>query len=72
LYAALLRILSTYKIVASEDAPPNVDYVDYNELKSALVAIPRHFKVKLIPRDTAVSAECLQVAEQRTSEHYKE
>lgn len=72
LYAALVRLLSSYKIVASDEAPPNTDYVDYNEIKTALVAIPRHFKVKLIPRDTAMTAECLELAEQRTKEHYKE
>ncbi|ETS74592.1 hypothetical protein PFICI_13076 [Pestalotiopsis fici W106-1] len=72
LYAALLRLLSAYKFVASDDAPPNVDYVDYNERKTALVAIPRYFKVKLIPRDTAITTECLRLAEERTSQHYKE
>ncbi|KAK7712469.1 hypothetical protein SLS64_004853 [Diaporthe eres] len=72
LYAALVRLLSSYKFVASDEAPPNVDYVDYNQLKSALVAIPRYFKVKLVPRDSATTTECLQLAEQRTSEHYKE
>ncbi|KAI1773859.1 cytochrome P450 [Hypoxylon cercidicola] len=72
LYTALVRLLSSYKIVASEEEPPNTDYVDYNEIKTALVAIPRHFKVKLIPRDTAMTAECLELAEQRTKEHYKD
>lgn len=72
LYTALLRLLSSYKIVASDDAPPNTDYVDYNEIKSALVAIPRHFKVKLIPRDSEKTAECMRLAAERTSEHYKE
>ncbi|EMR63886.1 putative phenylacetate 2-hydroxylase protein [Eutypa lata UCREL1] len=72
LYAALVRLLASYKLVASDEAPPNTDYVDYNEIKTALVAIPRHFKVKLVPRDTAMTAECLELAEQRTKEHYKE
>lgn len=72
LYSALVRLLSSYKFVASDEAPPNVDYVDYNQLKTALVAIPRYFKVKLVPRDSATTTECLQLAEQRTSEHYKE
>lgn len=72
LYSALVRLLSSYKFVASDEAPPNVDYVDYNQLKTALVAIPRYFKVKLVPRHSATTAECLQLAEQRTSEHYKE
>jgi phenylacetate 2-hydroxylase len=72
LYAALVRLLSSYKIVASEDNPPNTDYVDYNQFKSALVAIPRDFKVKLIPRDDAMTTECLGAAEARTKDHYKE
>ncbi|KAK8002458.1 hypothetical protein PG989_002177 [Apiospora arundinis] len=72
LYTALVRILASYKIVASESSPPNTDYVDYNQFKSALVAIPREFKVKLIPRDAAATKECLDLAEKRTSQHYKE
>ena len=72
LYAALIRILSSYKIVASESEPPNTDYVDYNQFKTALVAIPRDFKVRLIPRDKAVMEECMQSAFARTEKHYKE
>ncbi|KGO45743.1 Cytochrome P450 [Penicillium expansum] len=72
LYSALVRIISSYKIVASKENPPNTDYVEYNQFKTALVAIPREFKVKLIPRDTAVTDKCLDLAEQRTREHYKE
>ncbi|TVY55723.1 Phenylacetate 2-hydroxylase [Lachnellula cervina] len=72
LYAALIRIISTYKIVASETEPPNTDYVEYNQFKTALVAIPKDFKVKLIPRDSAASAEVLDDALSRTSEFYKE
>lgn len=71
LYSALLRILSSYKIVASEQCPPNTDYVDYNQFKSALVAIPREFKARLVPRDAAVTEECLSLAEERTKDHYK-
>lgn len=58
--------------MASGEAPPNTDYVEYNQFKSALVAIPKYFKVRLIPRDSTVTEECLQLAEQRTKEHYKE
>jgi phenylacetate 2-hydroxylase len=46
--------------------------VDYNEIKSALVAIPRDFKVKLIPRDEALAAEVLKMGEERTRDFYKE
>ncbi|KAI8299026.1 Phenylacetate 2-hydroxylase [Colletotrichum sp. SAR11_59] len=72
LYTALVRLLSSYKIVASKQEPPNTDYVEYNQFKTALVAIPKDFKVKLIPRDTAVTEECLNAAEKRTREHYVE
>ncbi|KAI1880367.1 hypothetical protein JX265_001988 [Neoarthrinium moseri] len=72
LNAALIRLLSSYKIVASETEPPNTDYVDYNQFKTALVAIPREFKVKLIPRDEAMMTECLHQANERTKDHYKE
>ncbi|KAI1341771.1 cytochrome P450 [Xylariaceae sp. FL0016] len=72
LYAALVRLLSSYKIVASETEPPNTDYVEYNQFKTALVAIPRDFKVKLIPRDPAALDECLEAAMARTVDFYKE
>jgi phenylacetate 2-hydroxylase len=72
LYSALVRLLSSYKIVASEENPPNTDYVEYNQFKTALVAIPKDFKVRLIPRDDNMTSECLNLAELRTKEHYKE
>ena len=72
LYCALIRLLASYKIIASEESPPNTDYVEYNQFKTALVAIPKDFKVRLIPRDDTMTAECLNLAELRTKEHYKE
>ena len=79
LYTALIRIICSYRIVASESQPPNTDYVDYNQFKSALVAIPRDFKVKLIPRDgmeggneVGTLEECLEEARTRTEGYYKE
>ena len=57
-------------MVASETEPPNVDYVDYNQFKSALVAIPRDFKIKLIPRDVKATERCMQQAEARTKDAY--
>ncbi|KAK3073830.1 hypothetical protein LTR53_004237 [Teratosphaeriaceae sp. CCFEE 6253] len=70
LYTALVRLICSFKIVASEDEPANTDYVDYNEFKSALVAIPRDFKVKLVPRDGDMSARCMKAAELRTRDAY--
>lgn len=72
LYTALIRILSCYKIVASEKEPPNTDYVDYNQFKSALVAIPRDFKVKLVPREGVDIDHILREAENRTKDYYQE
>ncbi|KAK8232475.1 putative cytochrome P450 [Phyllosticta capitalensis] len=72
LYTALIRILSSYRIVASEAEPPNTDYVDYNQFKTALVAIPRDFKVRLVPRDREQTEDCLEEAFERTKRHYRE
>lgn len=76
LYTALIRILTCYRVVASEKEPPNTDYVDYNQFKSALVAIPRDFKVKLIPREESGGVEaieqCLKEADGRTQDYYTE
>ena len=79
LYTALVRIICSYRIVASETQPPNTDYVDYNQFKSALVAIPRDFMVRLVPRDGMVGGseegilrECLEEARRRTEGYYKE
>jgi phenylacetate 2-hydroxylase len=79
LYTALVRIICSYRVVASETEPPNTDYVDYNQFKSALVAIPRDFKVKLIPRDGMEGASeegtleaCLEEARARTEGYYRE
>ncbi|OAL38010.1 hypothetical protein AYO20_02843 [Fonsecaea nubica] len=73
LYTALIRLLVCYKIIASETEPPNTDYVDYNQFKSALVAIPRDFKVKLVPRyDESVIQEVMAAAAERTKDYYSE
>ncbi len=72
LYIALIRLITSYKIIASETMPPNTDYVDYNLIKSALVAIPRDFKVKLIPRDPVALEQTVADAKERTKNFYKE
>jgi phenylacetate 2-hydroxylase len=72
LYVALIRILSCYKVVASESEPPNTDYVDYNQFKSALVAIPRDFKVRLVPREGVDVEGLLREGEERTGRYYVE
>jgi phenylacetate 2-hydroxylase len=60
IYDALVRLLISYRIVASDVDPPNTDYRDYNERKSALVAVPKDFKVKLIPREPSELEKCLK------------
>ncbi|KAI4947599.1 hypothetical protein J4E91_006419 [Alternaria rosae] len=72
IYAALFRLLSLYKIEASVTNPPNTDYVDYNAIKSALVAIPRDFGVRLVPRDGEMVKAVLEEGRVRTAELYKE
>ncbi|KAH8598150.1 phenylacetate 2-hydroxylase [Bisporella sp. PMI_857] len=78
LYTALIRIICSYRIIASEIEPPNTDYADYNQFKSALVAIPRDFKVRLVPRDGMAGEEegtlegCLEEARARTEGYYRE
>ena len=72
IYAALFRLLSLYKIEASVTNPPNTDYVDYNAIKSALVAIPRDFGVRLVPRDARMVKAVLEEGRVRTAELYKE
>ncbi len=79
LYTALIRIICSYRVIASETEPPNTDYVDYNQFKSALVAIPRDFKVRLVPRDEMEGASeegtlgaCLEEARTRTEGYYRE
>ena len=72
IYSALFRLISLYKIEASTEHPPNTDYVDYNEIKSALVAIPRDFRVKLTPRDDGLAKSVLEMGRERTKDFYKE
>jgi phenylacetate 2-hydroxylase len=52
-YSLLVRFILSFEVVASEMNPPNTDYVEYNSIKTALVAIPRDFGVKLKIRDEA-------------------
>ncbi|KAK2629872.1 hypothetical protein QTJ16_000692 [Diplocarpon rosae] len=79
LYTALMRIICSYQIVANEIKPLNTDYVEYNNFKTTLVAIPRDFDVRLIPRDGMQGASeegtldaCLEEARARTAGYYKE
>lgn len=70
IYTALVRLLNSYRVVASEEFSPTTDYVDYNATKSALVAIPKGFKVKAIPRDESALLACLERGAKRTDKHY--
>ncbi|KAF2104832.1 phenylacetate 2-hydroxylase [Rhizodiscina lignyota] len=73
LYTALVRLLTVYRIEASETEPPNTDYVEYNKFKTALVAIPRDFKVRLVPRIPKEELDdLLEEARARTADAYKE
>lgn len=47
--------------------------MDYNQFKSALVAIPRDFRVRLVPRDEEGElGSCLEEARERTEGYYRE
>lgn len=70
LYAAITRCIIAGQWKASKEFPPNTDYIDYNAIKSALVAIPRDFKVKIVPRDQQLFEEMLSAAAVRTAEDY--
>ncbi|KAL9065184.1 MAG: hypothetical protein Q9157_007560 [Trypethelium eluteriae] len=70
MYAALVRLITSFKIVASKEAPPNTDYIEYNSSKSSLVAIPHPFQVKLVRRDEAGLERCLKEAMERTRDVY--
>ena len=50
-YSLLVRFILSFEVVASESNPPNTDYIEYNAIKTALVAIPRDFNVRLKVRD---------------------
>ena len=62
-YSLLLRFILSFEVVASESAPPNTDYVEYNALKTALVAIPRDFTVSMKPRDESWLGSIIQSVE---------
>ncbi|KAI9751561.1 MAG: hypothetical protein M4579_006016 [Chaenotheca gracillima] len=66
LYTAIVRLITSYRIVASEEFPPTTHYSDFNSTKSALVAIPKDFKVRLIPRDEGSLRMTLEQAKGRT------
>ncbi|KAI9710754.1 MAG: hypothetical protein M1820_002587 [Bogoriella megaspora] len=67
MYTALLRILSVFRIEASKAQPPETNYIEYNASKSALVAVPKEFNVRLVVRDAGVLNRCLAEAERRTA-----
>ncbi|KAF8243364.1 cytochrome P450 [Wilcoxina mikolae CBS 423.85] len=71
LYIALIRLITSYRIVASEKFPPNTDYIEYNSATSAMVAIPKDFKVRMIPRDKEGLKKVLADARCRSEHSYK-
>lgn len=66
LYLALVRLISAYKMVASESMPPNTHHVEYNAEKNAMFAVPRSYGVRLIPRDEGTLRGVLENAKIRT------
>lgn len=57
LYATYVRLLLHFRLKASEEQPPVVDYVGFNEDPSGQSAIPKRFKIQLILRDSVDTFE---------------
>ncbi|PQE29711.1 Cytochrome P450 protein [Rutstroemia sp. NJR-2017a WRK4] len=47
IYILLVRVLTSYNLRASRQSPPNTHFSQFNTTKTALVAVPARFKVKL-------------------------
>jgi len=62
-YSLLVRFILSFQVIASEDNPSNTDYVEYNSIKTALVAIPRDFNVMLKIRDEKWLEELMEKQE---------
>ncbi|KAL4956731.1 cytochrome P450 [Aspergillus filifer] len=55
LYATYVRLLVHFKIMASQDMPPVVDHIGFNEDTSGQSAVPKRYRVRLELRDKAGS-----------------
>lgn len=60
LYAIFLRLILSFKIVGSEDSPPETHYINYNRNTKAASAISKDFKARFVPRDIDILDECLR------------
>ena len=71
LYATYVRLISHFHIEASAEAPPNVDYIHFNENRSVQSAVPKRYRIKLHPRDgTASFEECMKRSREATHGMY--
>jgi phenylacetate 2-hydroxylase len=50
-YIMLVRLLTNYTVLASEEQPPITHFSRYNTTKTALVAVPAPFKIQLKARN---------------------
>jgi phenylacetate 2-hydroxylase len=57
LYATYVRLFIHFRIKASKDALPNVDYVHFNMDRSAQSALSKRYKIKLERREYDMSLE---------------
>ena len=64
-YIMLVRMLTSYRIEASQENPPNTHFSEYNTTKTALVAVPAPFKVKLHPRSENELNDILEAVKAR-------
>lgn len=66
LYAAFLRLIVSFKIRQSEEAPPCLHYIDYNVDTTAQGAIPKDFKAHFELRDRKIFDTCMKQSEKNT------
>lgn len=51
LYATILRLIVSFRMVEDEESPPNIHYVHYKRDPTASNAVASDFKIRFIPRD---------------------
>ncbi|KAL5342332.1 cytochrome P450 [Aspergillus crustosus] len=72
LYAAYVRLIVHFRVLASEERAPVVDYVGFNEDPSGQSAIPKRFGVRLVSRDNSEEfGECVKGSMEATRGMYE-
>lgn len=72
LYATYVRLIIHFRFKASNSAPPNVDYIHFNEDLSVQTAIPKRFTIELERREPDDNLmQCVARSEKATSGLYE-